>query len=299
MSIRVALLMVLCPCITASAANAQPKAGTPAPKGQAVIQAIAALTKEFQAYQKDPKANPLREKSDYFKTNPSADVTPDAVMRALEGSVSGSAEQQAYVKWQLLSGIPGKFSDDMVKRALAVYRRAPIPISHPGLNKRELSKATATLKKDGLSEASKEYESVLARNADVNRPILGYRDELFGRLPANKIEVISAGFEDVAVRAGAGLNANNMFDTVAAGVRSWALMEGKPSGMRGLADRVASLKEASAQDENKPYTKLGDTKGNVAWVASATIDGKKCDELVKFLDQTASSPAAGLKFKDK
>lgn len=298
MSIRIASLMVLCAGLSVSAANAQPKTAAPVAKGQAVNQAIAALTKEFQAYQKDAKANPLREKSDYFKTNPSADATPDLVMRALEGSVSGSAEQQAYVKWQLLSGISGKFPDDMVKRALAVYRRAPMPIPHPGLRRQELAKAISGLKKENLGQASKEYDAVLERNTEANRPILGYRDELFGRLPTNKLDVISAGFEDVAERAGAGLNANGAFDSVAAGVKSWALMEGKPSGMRSLADRVAGLGQAAAQDDNKPYTKLGDSKGNVAWQASATVDPKKCEQLVSFLNQTASSPAGGLKFKD-
>src|SRR6266568_4262795 len=48
-------------------------------------------------------------------------VTAEAVVKALEASVSGGPGVQAYVKWQLLSAVVGKFPDDLVKRAIAVY----------------------------------------------------------------------------------------------------------------------------------------------------------------------------------
>src|SRR5438477_3291237 len=59
------------------------------PKGLGVTMAVTALQKEFAAYVKDAKNNKLRDKSDYFKQNPSADATPEMILKALEGSVSG------------------------------------------------------------------------------------------------------------------------------------------------------------------------------------------------------------------
>src|SRR5438128_147 len=57
---------------------------------------IAALQKEWQANQKDPKASKLRAKPDYFKENPNPEVTPEAIVKALEGSVSGGPGAEAY-----------------------------------------------------------------------------------------------------------------------------------------------------------------------------------------------------------
>jgi hypothetical protein len=95
----------------AGAEKATPEATAPPAKTAGVANAkvipaaITALRKEYMGFVKDPKAT-LREKSDYFKENP-AEVTPDAILKALEGSITGDAALQAYVKWQLLSGVEG------------------------------------------------------------------------------------------------------------------------------------------------------------------------------------------------
>src|SRR4051812_28458017 len=122
------------------------------PKGFAVTAAIQALQKEFAAHAKEPQKNKLRDKSDYFKANPSPDATPELIMKGLEGSVSGGYAAEAYVKWQLLSGIEGKFPDDLVKRAVAVYRRAPSPANHPGLDHRTANRAIMGIKKERIGE---------------------------------------------------------------------------------------------------------------------------------------------------
>jgi len=280
----------------ASSAAAPVDPATMAARAKVISAAIMSLTKEYQAYLKDPKNGKIREKSDYFQENKSADATPDAIMRGLEQSISGGGDVEAYVKWQLLSGIPSSFPPELNKRALAVYRRAPSPFNHPGLNKRGL--ASERIGKGEVGAASKIFGEVLAQNAERNKPILEYRDELFARLTKDG-DAMMAGLVDVGDRAGAGLNANKAFDNVSAGVKSWALMGANPGAARGMAERLLGLKEAVAREENKPYTKLEDNKGAPKWTASATIDPKKVDQLINFLVQTASSPTGGgLKFKD-
>jgi hypothetical protein len=269
------------------------------PKGPAVTLAIAALQKEFQAYVKNPQANKLREKSDYFVQNPSPDVTPEAILKALESNISGGYPVESYVKWQLLSGITDKFSDDLVKRAAAVYRRAPEPANHPGLDHRGMNKVIMGVKKERIGEIQKEFDAAVGDNGKLNHVVLSYRDKLYSLLPTT-YEVLSLGLADAAERATCGLNANGIFDTVAMGIRSWSITQAKTGQVKGMADAVAQLKNVVGKDANKPYNKLVDENG-VKWKAEgATIDGKKLDELIKFLDaNVTASGSGGLKFKDE
>ncbi|HSI37244.1 MAG: hypothetical protein ACAI43_25735 [Phycisphaerae bacterium] len=268
---------------------------TAAARAKVVSAAILQLTKEYQAYLKDPKNGKVREKSDYFKENPSPDLTPDAVMRGLEQSVTGGGATEAYVKWQLLSGIPGTFSPDLNKRALAVYRRAPSPFTHPGMDKRSLS--SAKIGKGEITAANNEFSAAVAKVAEKNHPILAYRDELYARLDKNGDSAM-AGLMDVADRAGAGLKTDAFFDNVAAAIKSWALTGGNTSAVRAMTERIAGLKDAVGKEENKPFTKVADTKGVAKWTSEPTITIKKIDELGKFLESTASGPTGGgLKFK--
>ncbi|HEY7120705.1 MAG TPA: hypothetical protein VH475_29240 [Tepidisphaeraceae bacterium] len=260
---------------------------------------VAALQKEWQAYARDPGANKLRETSDYFKTNPSPDATPDVVMKALEASVSGGAGAEAYVKWQLLSAVPGKFPDELVKRAIVVYRRSPAPTEHPGLNHRLLSKAVMGVKKSQAGSLQKEMDEAVARVSERNHVLFEYRDALFSRLP-NRLDVLQAGLEDVADRASRGLNANGIFDNVSAGIRSWAISDAKPAQVSGMTAAVSRLRAVVTRDENRPYAKIGDDKGMAKWdLAGPAIDPKKLDELAKFLENNSSGGmAGGLKFKE-
>jgi hypothetical protein len=284
----------------ASAADVPPATVPVKPRTATVAPAIAALQKEYQAYIKDPKSNRIRIKSDYFKDHPSPEVTPDIILKALETSVSGGPSVEAYVKWQLLSAVPGKFPDDLIKRAVAVYHRAPMPAEpHPGLDHRTLKKAIRNIKKEQVPEVQKELNEAVEQFRDANEVIIAYRDDLSSHLPV-KLDVLYAGLEDVSERASHGLNANVIFGNVAAGIRSWAITEAKASQVQAIGQTVLNIRDALALEENKPYTKLIDEKGVIKWQSYATgVDPKKIDELIKFLENNASGPSAGgLKFKD-
>jgi len=277
-----------------------PDPATVAARGKVISAAMLALTKEYQAYLKDPKSAKIREKSDYFKENKNPEATPDAIMRGLEQSVSGGHDVEAYVKWQLLSGIVGNFPPELNKRAVAVYRRAPAPFEHPGLDRRGLASVTARATKADVATVQKEFSAVVEKVSEKNKPILEYRDELFARLIKDG-DAMAAGLGDVADRAGAGLNAGKVFDNVSAGIRSWSLSGVPAATTRGMADRVAALRDAVSRDDSKPYTKFAenkDPKKGPAWQSDSTLDVKKIDALLQFLNDTASSPTGGgLKFK--
>lgn len=270
----------------------------PKSKGATVTAAVATLQKEFQAYAKSPKGNKIREKSDYFKLNPSPDATPETILKALESSVSGGYLVESYVKWQLLSGITDKLPEDLIKRFIAVYRRAPSPADHPGFDRRAMNKAIMGLKKEAIPEVQKEFDAAVADIRAVNHVVLSYRDELYARLPV-RLDVLSAGLEDAASRAAKGLNANSIFDNVAVGIRSWALTQAKTGQVGGMIDELLQLKNSISRDANKPFNKLVDD-GGVKWKAEGSaIDHKKLDELIKFLENNVTaSGGGGLKFKD-
>jgi hypothetical protein len=293
----IVLLGVFCLSLPALAEVA-PKAAPVRPKGPVLAPAISALQKEYQAYLKDPRANTIRTKSDYFKDHPNPEVTPEVIVKALEGSVSGGAATAAYVKWQLLSAIPGKFPDELLKRAITVYHNAPMPSENPGMDHKALKRAINGIRKEEIPGIQKEFDQAMAHFREGNEVFLSYRDDLYSRLPV-KLDAIYAGLEDVEERAGRGLNANGIFDNVAAAIRSWSITEAKPEQVNAIGNIVVNIKNALALEENKPYTKIVDEKG-IKWKAEGTgVTPKKIDGLITFLQTSASGPqAGGLKFKD-
>jgi hypothetical protein len=292
------LLGVIFFAATAPAAAPAPSAKS---KGAAAIkQAIDSLSKEYQAYLKDPTSSRIRAKSNYFIENPSPDATPENIVKALEGTVSGGREVEAYVKWQLLSGVSGKFPDDLVKRVVAVYRRAPGPAAeHPGMDRRTLDGMARRIRKEEMASYNKEFGEAVERFKNANDVYLDYRNELFSHLPGNKTDVMYAGLEDVALRASHGIGSQGLMDNVAAGMRTWAIADAKSGEARTMAGTVAQLREQYA--DYKPYTKLADEKGMIKWQGgNPPLDGKKLDELANFLANTTSTASGGgLKFKDK
>src|SRR5438045_2517767 len=108
-----AVVWVACPGPIARAEGREAKAQTSIQAG------VAALVKEIETYLKDPKQGKLRDACDYFKENPSADVTQEQVVGVLEKSVGRNDLVNAYVKWQVLSAVPGKFDVKLAGRALS------------------------------------------------------------------------------------------------------------------------------------------------------------------------------------
>jgi hypothetical protein len=277
---------------TATGAAARPGVAV---RNTVIPAAIAALTKEYKAHLKDPKTAKARDKSNYFKENPSPEVTPESVLKGLETSVTGGPAVEAYVKWQLLSGVPGRFPDDLAKRAAAVYRNAPLPpYAHPGLDRRNLTRAVSGMKKEQVAGTQKQFDEKVAEVAGGNEVFIAYRNELNARMP-QKIEAINAGLEDISERASRGLNANALFDAVGAAIRSWSLGDAKPGQAKSMAGTIARLKATVSEDDVKPYTKLDK---DAKWAAAGpAVDVKKLDDLVKFLE-SGMGGTGGLKFKD-
>jgi hypothetical protein len=269
--------------------------------------AAAALLKEYQTVMKDKKGEGLREKCDYFTTNKVEGLTPELILAALEKPISPDPRADAYVKWQLLSGAPSKWPDALKARALKVYRAAPVPKSHPGLDHsgfdRALNRNIGVMNKDAEMPVNKEVAEKIRQYRDAIEPILSYRDELYARLPV-AYDTLVAGLSDVYTRASAGAPANEFFATVAAASRSWALTSNEAANMRQLAGAIDKLRTFVKDEKNKPYYRViwakEDNYTGLKWLSEATIQNDKAmEEAATWLMEHAQNPGGGgLKFKN-
>lgn len=276
------------------------------PAGNPVQLAAAALLKEYQTVMKEKKGEGLREKCDYFTTNKVEGLTPEMILAALEKPISSDPRADAYVKWQLLSGV-AKFPDSLKARVIRVYRAAPVPKSHPGLDhggfERALSRNIGIMSKDKENPVNQEMAATIKKYRDDIEPILSYRDELYARLPV-AYDTLVAGLSDVYARAAAGAPANEFFATVAAASRSWSLTSNEAANMRQLAGAIEKLRAFVKDDRNKPYYRViwakEDNYTGLKWLSEATIQNDKAmGEASTWLMEHAQNPGGGgLKFKD-
>src|SRR5262245_62168306 len=100
----------------------------------AVKNAVAALNKEFDQSIRKPADHSLRASCNYFADHPSKELTAEAIVPAMLGPGVGDGRATAYVRWQLLSGLPGKLDDATAKQLRAAYRGAPPPIARVGIS---------------------------------------------------------------------------------------------------------------------------------------------------------------------
>jgi hypothetical protein len=288
-----------------AAAPAKPGASPVAP-------AITALVKEYQTSLKEKNGEGLREKCDYFTSAEKPEgVTPEAIVAALEKPIPGAADAraEAYVKWQLLSGIPGKFPDELKPRVIKAYRRAPLPTDHPARNHRVLDQKLYRIglfNQDAEVGINKELADAIARYRLYIDPILEYRDEVYRRLPGG-YDTLVAGVQDTFDRVSHGAPATEFWKTVGGQVRAWALTASDANRLREMAGAIIKLNEYVKDEQNKPYYRVTfstDAKnGGLKWQSQSTIDqeGRYVGELGEWLDERAKNPSesgGGLQFKD-
>ena len=271
----------------ALAVDAKKPAG-PDPKATALVSAAAtALVKEAQANAKDPNAK-LRDKSDYFGETPPPEVTPEAILAALERPQNGDPRIDAYVKWELLSGVVGPFPVELAPRALAVYRRAPEPFNHPGLDKNRLTSAlfqVGAMKKEKMDDVNKGFAESIEKNHAANLPILKYRKELYSRLPVGG-DSLMAGLEDVFARVRQGIQAGDQFEAISGSIQSWSLSSESRQRevvIQALGKLLITVRDA----RTKPFVKVtwnDDPKAlGMHWQDEGLLDEGKIQGLIDSL----------------
>lgn len=229
---------------------------TPERKALAAIeQAVEALRKEYQASLK-PRGTPLRSKSDFFTENAGlgASVTADAILNALGRRLDADPRADCYVKRQLLSGLAGPIPNQLVGKAIGVYRRAPAPAPRPGMELAEQRRLDTEINTNAnflKPEFGEELARAFAERVKVvdlaNEPLFTYRGEFFRKLPPC-LPVFLAAFDDACERANMGHSADAFTKEVMAAIRTWAKEGAKLPEMRELG---AALRRMSREFESE------------------------------------------------
>lgn len=279
------------------------KPALPDPKATtAVSNATAALLKEATSGIKE-KTGKLREKCDYFVEKPSADVTPETILIALEHSQSADRRIEAYVKWQLLSGITGQFPEELVPRAIAAYRKAPDLTSHPGLDHAQLSKSLnriGIMKKEKIGEINSSFSDSADKASGENRYILHYRKEVYAHLPVSG-DSLMAGLEDVFSRVQHGVPAADMWTSVSGSIQGWSLTADSRQ-LNSVLQAMVQLLNTVRSDRAKPYTKVEwneDPKGfGMHWKDQMSLEDAKVQAMIDSIRDSAKM-LGEVGFKDK
>jgi hypothetical protein len=229
---------------TKPAAKPAPAAADAGKKAMAAVQAaVQSLTKELTAHEKDPKT-PLREKSNYFTENPSPDVTPEVLLQAMVSKIRPDATGDSYIKWQLLSGAPGKFDAKLAPTAADALMKAARPLPRPGISaddRRQLDPLLRNVQtNDDAAAINKKLDDLVTAWEEKNKPVLAYRDELYAKLPTGPATLL-ARLQDGAQRGEAGIDSNIMMKGVVDDIAQWSSHDAPAKDCLTMADQVQSI----------------------------------------------------------
>jgi hypothetical protein len=236
-------------------------------KSPELDKAMAALRQEYAGHLKNPGGAALRSSCDYFAKGTSVPLEP--LLLSLEKPVAGvaasDARQTAYVKWQLLSGLPETLDDATARRLLKVYERAPVPAPRFGSSSQEKKKL------DGLLSGARAQDDVrlnatldeaVARAKKTDAPIIAFRDELYRRLPRGRDKFVAA-ILDAHARIHVAADKEKLAEALAKDVPAWALTAGTDRAqVREVADLLGKLRFV----ESPPYYAYASVRsGKLAW----------------------------------
>jgi hypothetical protein len=249
--------------------------------------AVLELKKEFAAHQKDPQKSPIRTQCTYFLDHP-AQVSPESLLGAIDQVTGNDPRLVAYVRWQMLSAAPKKFEQgsSLLPRVLEAYRKAPLPPPRFGISPQDQAKLDASLKdvrKEDDAKLSTMLEELARREAEANKPILAYRDELYARLPAC-YDALLAGFRDAAERTAAaagGGTSDEHAGRVLKDAQAWAQSgTADPKQCAQLAEAVARLRHTRSPPYYARATlRRGDSRLSWATKTDAVYSPKKLSDL--------------------
>jgi len=264
----------------------------------AIGEAVKKLGDEYRAYLKDPAKMVVRQTSDYFIISPSPDVTPDALIKAMERSLAPDARVDAYVKWQLMSGLPSIVDDKDVGKLIRLYSRAPLPGRHPGMDRQALQRALQSVGASNVSnetQVNAEFGKVLTQYAAQNAPMVNYRMALFQRMPVRP-DAIAAGWEDVRQRVQLGAPAGALTDVLDSSTRSWMLTHANAQQKRLMRDLITSVWKEADNREIQPYDRVAwDERSNLlTWRNSAAASPGRLKTLIDDLLKSENNPGGGM-----
>jgi hypothetical protein len=268
------------------------------PAAPILADAIAALSTEYKnAQKKDATDDALPKKAIYFSTIP-PELTPEKVIEALGKPASSNPLEDAYIRWQLTSALPGSLDaldPKLVGKLLAIYRSAPRPLQRPGSSDRDLKELTRAVRGSKVTdeEFTTQLADAVAARAKENRPVYEFRDTLFARLPMS-VDLVAAGLSDAVerFRAADDRAGNDQMRAVDQRMATWVMTLENARQKQAIANMLQQLR----RERGVEYaTTLKTTGGQRIW---ATVVSKPSDGQIDQLMQLLKGPA-GFQTSDK
>ncbi len=292
-----------------ASATPKPVAKRTGPSAE-LTKAVAEITKEYTDFAAKPDSGVLRSRSEYFIQNKlTDDTTPEDIIGIIEKSMSSSAPQVAYVKWQLLSGCPSKFEGDQAKRIIAAYRNAPQPFprfsTDPSIHAR-LDKMLLGLKPGQEGPINTQVDNEHKRIDPFNDTIIAYRNELYKRLPMNGDSLI-ARLQDGYIRVRAGIGISAFLKEFESDIRSWTTVGATVSQAQAVLN---ALRDAATYKGTEVYTAIyyNDKNKTFTWTKPIATFAERPPKtgsptnirIEKMLQDYINNPKASeIKFKEK
>jgi hypothetical protein len=266
----------------------------------AVDTAARALAREWNAAHSGGKSK-LRTSCSYFQDNHSDDITTEAILASLERAAHDDSPQTSYVKWQLLSGIPGQVPEELAPRALNIYRNFGTLERQPGMeqnSRSDLELRRRSCQESGVADLNKHLADLQTKVNEDNAPVLSFRDELYSKLPVS-YDMIAAGFEDAHDRLKAGAESQTIVEKAADAAQSW-MSRANPKQLRAMSDALKALEKERGTQYYDSASWSETSRKVTFYKKSPKLDQKVLDALARQLAEQSDSPTpGGLKFKDE
>ncbi|HLL88312.1 MAG TPA: hypothetical protein VK324_03320, partial [Tepidisphaeraceae bacterium] len=197
----------------------------------------------------------------------------------------------AYVRWQLLSGLPSKVDAARAAQALQVYRSAPKLRAMPGVTAADRERLDAAL---GSSTEGETYwadaiAGGIKQVQQANASVLAFRDELFDRLP-DSADALVAGLADAYERAAAALpEAKSQLSAVTERASGWSVAATDARQIAAVADVYGKLRKEKGAEY---YSSAAGNGARPKWVKrTVRLDEKLLEETEQLLRRRARDAA--------
>ncbi len=264
--------------------------------------AVAELTKAFRDFAKKPSGSKLSSKAEYFSAAQD-EPTVDALWNTMQRPVSSDPLLDAYVRWQLTSGLPEKVDASHGRYLLGALQTAPLPYRRFGTDpqeRRQFESRLHGIKQEQEGEVKDELGRLRATVDLANDIVIGLRDALLTRLPRS-YEAFSMVLGEARVRVDVGVPVGGLMKNFADSVHDWVALDSpNPGQLEAVGDMLGKAKD---------YQGKVDVLREVVWndkelamklkVEKEGLDKKRLETAIKEIKQAIANPDQNqFKFKD-
>lgn len=220
-------------CMASASLNAEP-ATQPARQVDPVAKAVQVLTKEARDAIRLKKPFP-RTDSDYFKKSPAkVDVVKlfEALIRP-----GPNATIDGYVKWQLISILPARLSEEFERAGTRVLLLAPqiAPLSGTTSTSRdELTKQISKLNQEEVDEFNQSHQAELTKQRERAQVVIRFRSEFSAKLPIAE-QCLKARLDELWTRGSYGFDVEVESKLLLDDIRAW---KSKPDQVKQMAATI-------------------------------------------------------------